>query len=247
MDKFAVIADIHSNDFALEAILEDIRSREIQTVINLGDIFYGPIDPKRTFEIVKENDFITIQGNQDRYLYEATSEKIQSNPTLEFVLDAIGNEGLKWLQDKPFTFTMDNKIFCCHGSPRSDTIYLLEDVSSGGPVLKSDTDIRKELKKIEAGMILCAHTHIPRTITVSTKQMVLNPGSVGMPAYEDDVPNLHKMETGSPHSRYAIFSEENGKWKTEHIQIPYKVEAAAVKAEKNNRYDWANILRTGRA
>ena len=120
-------------------------------------------------------------------------------------------------------------------------------ILSGGPILKSEPDIRKELKKIEAGIILCAHTHIPRSITISTKQMVLNPGSVGMPAYEDDVPNNHKMETGSPHSRYAIFSEEKGEWKTEHIQIPYKVEAAAVKAEKNGRYDWANILRTGRA
>jgi len=55
-------------------------------------------------------------------------------------------------------------------------------------------------------VILCGHTHIQRSVSLPTGQTVVNPGSVGLPAYEDDSPTYHKMESGSPHARYAIVS-----------------------------------------
>jgi predicted phosphodiesterase len=44
-NAFAVIADVHGNSFALEAVLEDIEQRGIQQIINLGDHLTGPLDP----------------------------------------------------------------------------------------------------------------------------------------------------------------------------------------------------------
>ncbi len=247
MESFAVIADIHSNVFALEAILGDIRSRDLTRIINLGDIFYGPIGPKNTYNILKKSGMITILGNQDRLLYEATPEVIESNKTLRYVLAEIGDAALAWLCNFRFTYTIDDRILLCHGTPESDLTYLLEAVTSGYPTLKSDADIQANLKGTAQEVVLCAHTHIPRTVKLLDGQLILNPGSVGMPAYQDDVPQLHKMETGSPHARYAILSRADEGWMTEHIQVPYDFEAAARAAERNGRLDWANILRTGRA
>lgn len=44
----AAISDIHSNVFALEAVLADIKQRGADQIVNLGDILYGPIAPQAT-------------------------------------------------------------------------------------------------------------------------------------------------------------------------------------------------------
>ncbi|MGP9493246.1 metallophosphoesterase family protein [Psychrobacter sp. AOP7-B1-24] len=106
------------------------------------------------------------------------------------------------------------------------------------------------LSGIDSTVVVCGHTHIPRTVRLSTGQMVINTGSVGYPAYEDDLPNIHSMQTYSPHANYAIIScvetEQAVRWQTEHIQIPYDYEAAVQLASQNGREDWAFALRTGR-
>lgn len=247
LETLAVLADIHSNVFALEAILEDIGSRNIKRIINLGDIFYGPIDPKKTGDIINKNSWTTVQGNQDRYLYESTPDDISSNPTLKFVLAELDDNALEWLKSCPSTKIINDTILACHGAPASDTTYLLEDISPGFPILKSDADICLMLKETKQEVILCAHTHIPRTVKLSDEKLVLNPGSVGIPAYNDDLPGFHKMETGSPHARYAILPKTENLWITEHIQVPYDFIRAAKEAENNGRPDWANLLRTGRS
>ena len=45
----AFISDIHGNAFALEAVLAEIARREIPEIINLGDSFFGPLDPAGTY------------------------------------------------------------------------------------------------------------------------------------------------------------------------------------------------------
>ena len=86
MKKFAILSDIHSNIYALKAVVEDARLKGIDTFINLGDILYGPIAPKETYEYLLEQNFITISGNQDRQIYEASKSEIDSNPTMKFIL-----------------------------------------------------------------------------------------------------------------------------------------------------------------
>ena len=50
----------------------------------------------------------------------------------------------------------------------------------------------------------CAATRTcPRVVQVGDV-LVVNPGSIGMPAYTDDNPVPHAIETGTPHARYAV-------------------------------------------
>ena len=50
--SLAVIADIHGNRWALEAVLQDIDRRGIQQIVNLGDHLTGPLDPAGTAEFL---------------------------------------------------------------------------------------------------------------------------------------------------------------------------------------------------
>ena len=76
---------------------------------------------------------------------------------------------------------------------------------------------------------------------------IVNPGSVGLPAYTDDDPWPHAMEAGSPHARYAVLEHTRTGWRVDPVAVEYDWEAAARAAERNGRPDWAAWIRTGRA
>jgi hypothetical protein len=68
---------------------------------------------------------------------------------------------------------------------------------------------------------------------------------VGLPAYEDDFPEPHVAETGSPHARYAIVTKQGEHWKAEFVAVSYDYSLAAEQARKNYRPDWEMGLLTG--
>ncbi len=101
--------------------------------------------------------------------------------------------------------------------------------------------------KIDSEVIVCGHSHVARTVWLPNGQLVVNPGSVGIPAYDHDQPFLHVMESGSPHARYAILSKNEYGWQVEQIAVPYDWHAAAAVARQNGRPDRASWIETGRA
>ena len=112
----AILTDIHGNTLALEAVLKDASERGIRHYLNLGDIFYGPLDPKGTWDILRSHPMPTILGNQDRILLEAGPD---ASSHILAVRDAIGEEGLHWLGSLPTTLALGN-AFLCHGTPHDD-------------------------------------------------------------------------------------------------------------------------------
>lgn len=244
--KIAVLSDIHSNVFALEAVIADAKKHAVDLMVNLGDILYGPIAPRATYDLLMKHDFVTICGNQDRQIYQATRDEIESNPTMGFILNDLGNEPIQWMQSLPFAKKLNDEIYLCHGTPSNDLIYLLEDISLGSASVRSDSEIIELLNGEQAKLICCGHTHIPRTVNLSTGQQVINPGSVGLQAYTDDEPVIHSMENFSPHASYSIIEKNNLGWTAVHNKVPYDIELAVSESKKRDRMDWVHYLKTGR-
>ena len=134
---------------------------------------------------MQEDVLVTIQGNQDRLIYEARERDLAAIPTLAYVIRDLGEEPIHWLSELPRTAVIEEDIFLCHGTPGSDTIYLLEDMMDGLPEVRSEGAIRELLQGVRSPVVLCGHTHIPRVVELSNGQLVVNPGSVGVPAYDD--------------------------------------------------------------
>jgi predicted phosphodiesterase len=99
---------------------------------------------------------------------------------------------------------------------------------------------------VDVPLLLCGHTHLQRSMRLPTGAFVLNPGSVGWPAYDDDHPCSHVMEAGTPHARYAVADDASGEWRAEFRSVVYAWDRAAATAEANGRPDVAGALRTGR-
>lgn len=244
--KIAAISDIHSNVFALEAVFDEIQKHNVDMIVNLGDILYGPIAPRQTYDLLMENECVTIQGNQDRQIYQADVKDIASNPTLAFILEDLGNAPLQWLSTLPETCQLSEQVFLCQGTPDNDLVYLLEDVAQGFPILRPERDILTLLNGQPSEVILCGHTHIPRTVTTQNGQIIVNPGSVGLPAYTDDKPVIHSMENHSSHAHFAILQPQDTGWNVQQINVAYDHEKAAAAAKARHRPDWAHFLTTGR-
>jgi len=245
--RLAILADIHANIWALEAVLAHARSHSVDAFINLGDTLYGTLKPRETYDrLLQENIAITIQGNQDRLIYEASARDLVSIPTLTYVIRELGEEPIHWLNDLPKTAVFDNDIFLCHGTPGSDTAYLLEDIMDGLPEVRSEGAIRELLQGVHQPVVLCGHTHIPRVVELSTGQLVINPGSVGVQAYDDVEPVRYRMQTYSPHACYAILEKGRAGWNVSLERVSYDHHTAAEHARTMGRDDWAQGIATGR-
>lgn len=245
--RLAILADIHANVWALDAVLSHAKRRGVDGFVNLGDSLYGPLKPHATYErLMQESVLVTIQGNQDRLIYEASERDLASIRTLAYVIRDLGDEPIHWLSKLPKTAVLENDIFLCHGTPGSDTDYLLEDIMEGLPEVRSEGALRELLQGVRQPAVLCGHTHIPRVVELSHGQLVVNPGSVGVPAYDDVDPVRYRMQTFSPHACYAILEKSGTGWNVSLERVAYNHQAAAEYARTLGRDDWAQGIATGR-
>lgn len=242
--KLAVISDIHGNLAALDAVLADIRLLEVDRIVNLGDIVSGGLFPAETADRLIPLSIPTIKGNHERQLLESCPSEMSLSDKHAF--ERLRAEHWLWLKSLPAELTLDDDILMVHGIPGDDRIYLLEEVTESGVQPSPEKRILSLIGSRQESLILCGHTHIPRKYQLPDGRLIVNPGSVGLQAYDDDKPCLHKMENGSPHARYAVLERKNGKWKVEFRSVIYDWESAALAAKTNQRYDWVNPIRTGR-
>jgi putative phosphoesterase len=243
--KFALISDIHGNTWALEAVLDDLDRRGIQTVLNLGDSVYGPLDPAGTARLLMPRNFITVAGNQDRSIVECR-DRDTDIPTMQFVLDELDDTSLDWLESLPSVRVVEEDIFLCHGTPEHDESYLIEQIGTGGVRLNNPMRLDAMLTSVNQNLIVCGHSHVFRTVMSASGKLIVNAGSVGLPAYQDDEPFVHTMENGTPHARYTIITRIRQQVAVEQIALPYDWKRAADRALENNRKDWQKWLLTGR-
>jgi diadenosine tetraphosphatase ApaH/serine/threonine PP2A family protein phosphatase len=106
--------------------------------------------------------------------------------------------------------------------------------------------IVRRLGEMEEKLVFLGHSHRPDIVRLPSGTIVMNPGSVGCPAYFDPSGQAHASESGSPHARYALVDTmDGGDPSAMFLAIAFDHEAAARRAEMNSRPDWAHALRTG--
>jgi len=94
----AVIADIHGNRWALEAVLQDIDRRGIQQIANLGDHLTGPLDPVGTADLLIGRNMVNVCGNDDRELFSPWEELSSAQ---RYTLQQLTPAHLDWLRTLP--------------------------------------------------------------------------------------------------------------------------------------------------
>ena len=262
--KIAIISDIHGNLPALQAVLADIDATGVDAVINCGETLGGPLEAARTADVLMHRQIPMIAGNHERQMLTLPPEKMNASDTC--ALAELSAPQRAWLATAPATLWLRDDVFVCHGTPHSDVHGWLETVTddfglsvsnlaggSRGVRAATAVEVLERLgtgAHVAASLILCGHTHLPRKVTVVHPTSghlitIVNPGSVGLPAYDDVHPFRHFIENGSPHARYAIAEQTPVGWQVELRCVMYDFESMARLAESRQRPEWAIALRTG--
>ena len=256
MQRFAAISDIHGNLPALDAVLADIAAHGVEQIVNLGDILSGPLWAAATAERLMPLKLPTIAGNHERQLLTQARERMSASDA--HTADELRPAHRAWLANLPPTLQLSDEVFCCHGTPTSDLVYFLETVVPGFAGIGSGTNGVRAATSAEAearagsamlgiahALILCGHTHVPRVLRLADGRLIVNPGSVGLPGFDDDHGHPHVIENRTPHARYALLERSAAGWNVALRAVAYDWDAAAQRADQEGRPDWAGVLRTG--
>lgn len=194
---YALFSDIHSNLFALESALKEIRKKGVEKILVAGDICGKGPQPFEVLEVLKSLNCITVKGNSDiKFL---SSKYSKENLTLK------KKELLNWLSTLPLIKFVDEKILLCHGSPLKVTDYIYPTITK-----------EALLKKIEGfetpKAVATGHSHLPFAKKFG-EILVVNGGSVGKPI------------DGDPRGSFAIFEIAGRKAKGEIFRFDYDIES----------------------
>jgi putative phosphoesterase len=234
--RLAILSDIHGNLLALESVLTDLRARGVDATVNLGDCVTSPLWPRETLELLETLNLSTVRGNHDRWIAERARDELPLSMAFSHV--SLTDEQRRRLGALPSTVQVDADVLAVHGTPASDSEYLLEEKVDGRLALAPASTINRRLGEPKESLILCGHSHNQHTARASGRRLVVNPGSVGCPRSVDDE-NPSRVEASSPHARYAIVTRRSGRWKVELFAIEYDWREVADRARENGRGDWA--------
>jgi putative phosphoesterase len=213
--RLAVIADIHSNAPALEAVLADIDEQGVDDIVVVGDFINGGPFPREVLDILYDRQPQMLIGNHERYIQDVAQPKFDETAyprerwgVVYWTLDYLNQADLAYLDGLPITIELD-KMLLVHGSPRDLRGGILPDTP--------DDCLKEHFGEVSHPYVVTAHTHRP-FVREWGNLTFINPGSVGMPL------------DGNPDASYAILTRTNGHVAVEHRRIEYNrtlVEQAA--------------------
>lgn len=228
--RLAIFSDIHANCVALDVVLADIRARQVDQMVCLGDAIQGGPQPAETVARLRNLACPIVMGNADAFLL--TGEITGAEPVTE-QMAAVQAWSLARLtaEDRAFiggfrpTITLDLspdwRLLCFHGSPSSfDDIILPETPDDIAMLLLG-------LPQPERAQLLTGgHTHRQQLRRLGAA-LFFNPGSVGLPfrhpqpdPQSDAQPNA--IVYVDPWAEYAIVTvEDAGQFGLEFRRVPY--------------------------
>jgi predicted phosphodiesterase len=209
--RYLLISDLHGNQEALEAVLENAHGR-YDHIVCCGDLVgYGP-DPNFVVDWARTHLLAVIRGNHDRACC-GLEDLEWFNPVAQtasrWTMGQLSAESLDWLRGLPQGPIAVDGFLVAHGSPLDEDEYIA-----------SPTDAANLFEYLESSVTFIGHTHLqggfawtdgrrqaiarPRSWEAHTRLhldpdgvYLINPGSTGQPRDND------------PRAAYAIYDSES--------------------------------------
>jgi putative phosphoesterase len=233
--RIGLIADIHANLQAFQAVLSDLHTRQVDMIWNMGDfIGYGP-NPEEVIQKNRQAYILSILGNYDeKVLRLKKTGKINTrNPLKRFAfqwaLEQLSGSSLGYLRSLPRSLRMriyDWNIMLVHGSPDSNKEHITPSIP--------EERLLKFVEKYHSNIIICGHSHQPFARQIE-KSWFINPGSVG------------RQDDGDYRASYALLELQASILQVEHYRLDYDIDGAIKEiSHKNLPGEFSRMLQSGK-
>jgi diadenosine tetraphosphatase ApaH/serine/threonine PP2A family protein phosphatase len=211
MARIAIIADIHGNVPALEAVLRDIERVSPDEIVVAGDLVGRGPQGSAVVKRIQALDCVCIRGNHEDYLLSFRRKEVPEGwlsapewACSRWMAAELDDDDIDFIDSLPFTAVpqIEPRLRIVHGSPESYNEGI-------GPWTK-DERLLEHLNSIEEPAMACAHTHRPLTWHFD-ERFVINVGSVGLPF------------DGDTRAHYAIVWHDDG-WHHEMRKVEYDLD-----------------------
>ncbi len=240
----ALISDVHANIEALLAVANDIRSRGVEEVYNLGDVVgYGP-NPLECIDQIESLCTLSILGNHDQGVLFDPGD-----------FNGVALDAIMWTRDEMEakssarrdyfdlmshapTKKVDGDVMYVHGSPYNPTNEYVK------PEYSYERKRMDRMWQRFEWLCFCGHTHLPSIFTFDGEayhcreaadledgkfriergcKQIINVGSVGQP------------RDGDTRACYLVWDDESGN--AEYVRVEYDLQATIAKIEANPHLD----------
>lgn len=196
--RVALLADIHGNCLALEAVLNAARRHGAERLLVAGDLVGYYFWPGEVLELLAGWDLSLAAGNHElmlakaRFNGDSLGEIERSYGCgVRLAAETLTAEQLDLLCGLPQSLPVDvggRRLLLCHGSPWDIDQYIYPDAGE---------ELLARCASQECDLLVTGHTHYPMSLRVGGTLLV-NPGSVGQP------------RNRRPGAHWALFDTESG-------------------------------------
>ncbi|WP_240375534.1 metallophosphoesterase family protein [Bacillus piscicola] len=238
--QIALISDIHGNARALKAVLNDLKTKNIQQLYVLGDICYRGPEPKNSLETVRSSPAKVLKGNADEWVVRGVKkgevpDKVLAlmNQEREWTLERLTKDDIRYLENLPDSFveTLSESItmHAFHAVP--DNLFDVVPADAPDDVLEE-----KLTGEYDADVIVYSHIHTPFVRKIG-KKLFINTGSVGLPFDGDPRPSYVLLQV---HGSDVSASVERVTYDNERVMRQYDAN------DYPNREQMKTVVRTGK-
>jgi putative phosphoesterase len=205
--RIALISDIHGNELALRQVLTDVRRVGVDQIACLGDVATLGPRPQAVLELVRRECDIFILGNHDEYLFDPVAMRSHVRSPLvqgaiEQCRDELGVAELEFVESFErkvlVSLGRQSTLLLFHGSPDANDRDLLSETP--------EPELACQLGDHAATVLAGGHTHI-QMLRQHRGQLLINPGSVGMPFERFVGGGAPKLMA---HAEYAVVESRHG-------------------------------------
>ncbi len=210
--RVAILADIHGNLAALEAVLARVSQLRVDRVVVAGDMVVGAPDSLACWKRVKALGCPVLRGNHERYVFDLGTERAKpewSTPQfgpVQFAAAQLGESNRRELAELPMTLRLEGAedLRVVHGSARSDSDLIFP--------YTSDEEIAPMFAGVAERWIVRGHNHYAG-VRLWCDRHIVTTGSVGLPL------------DGTVKAQFALMERMAAGWRVRHEVVAYDVAA----------------------
>jgi putative phosphoesterase len=213
--RIAIVADVHGNLVALEAVIADLAEQAPDLVVHGGDLAFNGPRPAECVDRIRELGWPGVLGNMD----QALETHRDRHPSVAWARQRVGEERNRWLQALPLEWRRQDEIGLVHAVPGDVWKAVQPDVD--------DAELRAIYGPLGTRLAVYCHIHRPYVRPLADIT-VANTGSVGLPFDGDPRASYLLVSDGEPETRRVTYDVERAVREVEESGHPAAADIAGI-------------------